>query len=393
MAQNLGDNQTFYSSRAPDIHIHTTNKSRAMADCTLDGSLWTSLIFFFLIAILAIFGNGLVCAAFATNKRLRILTNYYVVSLAVSDILVGSFNIPLWMYIMKKTHCKSEVDNGFYEAFIIFDILCGTASIWNMTAISIDRFAAVVYPTVYKHRMKSTKLAGWTILGVWIFSLFVALLRLAYQKFNYAMFVVTLSFFIPLLLILFSYGNIYRVVRYRAKWTGSVLIEIKLARTLSIVIGAFILCWGPFFIINIVTYYCGHKTCDYNVAIKVIKWLQYASACINPIIYTIRNREFRFTFHKLIFRCNYRNGKYVFNPQEKLSSGWGCCQLGGPIDVDFGESRSRYPTYTEEAMLSSSRLRSSTTPTKVQGTTLAFDNLSSSQHMQPSCDTAQRFRS
>lgn len=73
-----------------------------MADCTLDGSLWTSLIFFFLIAILAIFGNGLVCAAFATNKRLRILTNYYVVSLAVSDILVGSFNIPLWMYIMKK---------------------------------------------------------------------------------------------------------------------------------------------------------------------------------------------------------------------------------------------------------------------------------------------------
>ena len=241
--------------------------------------------------------------------------------------------------------------------------------------------------------MKSTKLAGWTILGVWILSLVVALLRLAYQKFNDAMFVVTLSFFIPLLLILFSYGNIYRVVRYRAKWTGSVLIEIKLARTLSIVIGAFILCWGPFFIINIVTYYCGYKTCDYKVAIKVIKWLQYASTCINPIIYTIRNREFRFTFHKLIFRCNYRNGKYVFNPQEKLSSGWGCCQLGGPIDVDFGESRSRYPTYTEEAMLSSSRLRSSTTPTKIQGTTLAFDNLSSSQHMQPSCDTAQRFRS
>ena len=38
-----------------------------------------------------------------------------------------------------RSHCESEYGYGFYEAFIIFDILCGTASIWNMTAISIDR--------------------------------------------------------------------------------------------------------------------------------------------------------------------------------------------------------------------------------------------------------------
>lgn len=68
----------------------------------MNASLWTSLIFYFVIAVFAIFGNGLVCAAFATNKRLRILTNYYVVSLAVSDILVGSVNIPLYMYITQK---------------------------------------------------------------------------------------------------------------------------------------------------------------------------------------------------------------------------------------------------------------------------------------------------
>ena len=68
----------------------------------LNASLWTSLIFYFVIAVFAIFGNGLVCAAFATNKRLRILTNYYVVSLAVSDILVGGINIPLYMYGIQK---------------------------------------------------------------------------------------------------------------------------------------------------------------------------------------------------------------------------------------------------------------------------------------------------
>lgn len=85
--------------------MNSTNASKIADDeqqCSvipLDASLWTSLIFLFILAVLAIFGNGLVCVAFATNKRLRILTNYYVVSLAVSDILVGSINIPLWMYI------------------------------------------------------------------------------------------------------------------------------------------------------------------------------------------------------------------------------------------------------------------------------------------------------
>ena len=224
--------------------------------------------------------------------------------------------------------------------------------------------------------MKNTKVAGYTVLAVWTFSTFVAALRLQYRKFNYAMFVVTLSFFVPLLIILFSYGNIYRVVRYRAKWTGSVLIEIKLARTLSIVIGAFILCWGPFFITNVVSYYC-RKSCDFTAAIQWIKWMQYASACVNPVIYTIRNREFRFTFHKLVFRCSYRNGKYVFNPQAKRSTCCACCQLGGPLDAEFGEGRSRYPTYTEESAVHSSQVRHPSTPSKHHTTSLAFDNLPS----------------
>lgn len=244
------------------------------------------------------------------------------------------------------------------------------------------RFAAVIYPTVYKHRMKNIQMAGWTILGVWTFSAFVSSLRLIYTLFNYAIFVVTLSFFVPLLIILFTYGNIYRVVRYRAKWTGSVLIEIRLARTLSIVIGAFIICWGPFFITNLVMYYC-RQECNFIEAIQWIKWMQYASACINPVIYTIRNREFRFTFHKLVFRCDYRNGKYTFNQSKTRNTRCGCCQLGGPLDDDGGETRVRCPTYTEESMIERSQFRTpSSLSSKHQTRSLGFDNVtSSSKHV------------
>lgn len=360
-----------------------TPSTATSADCEaipLDASMWTSLIFLFILAVLAIFGNGLVCAAFATNKRLRILTNYYVVSLAVSDILVGSINIPLWMYIRSSDWCGKN--DNLHTWYTIFDVLCGSASIWNMTAISIDRFAAVVYPTVYKHRMKNTRVAGWTIMGVWTFSAFISSLYFLKSKFNYIVFSATLSFFVPLPIILFSYGRIYRVVSYRARWTGSVLIEIRLARTLSIVIGAFILCWGPFFITSFVVKYCG-ETCRPTVveAIQWIKWMQYASACINPVIYTLRNREFRFTFHKLVFRCSYRNGKYAFNPSNNHRTRCGCCQLGGPLDYGDAESRIRYPTYTEESIVEKFQVRYPPSPSKNQARSLGFDNVySSSKH-------------
>ena len=225
---------------------------------------------------------------------------------------------------------------------------------------------AVTYPTAYKRRLKKKSVALWFLIFIWIFSVIVACLRIIYKLFNYAMFVVTVSFFIPLVIILFSYGFIYRVVSYRAKWTGSVLMEIKLARTLSIVIGAFILCWGPFFILNIVSYYC-RDNCQYGVAVQVIKWLQYASACVNPVVYTVRNREFRYAFHKLVFQCRKRNGKYVISPTERRGT-W-CGRRRTSLEL---ENRPRLPTYTEESAVSI--LNNKRPSPRGRKGTFAFDN-------------------
>lgn len=103
-------NRSFVSSPQHNSDRVSTNRktnqiTSIMVNCTtstgndVDSKMVVSLLFLFLISVFAIFGNGLVCAAFAKNRSLRILTNYYVVSLAVSDILVGAINIPIWMYI------------------------------------------------------------------------------------------------------------------------------------------------------------------------------------------------------------------------------------------------------------------------------------------------------
>jgi len=219
--------------------------------------------------------------------------------------------------------------------------------------VSYHRLLAVVHPAVYRARVKKPKFAAWIIIYVWTFSTFMGLLRLTWPMWDYALFLVIMSFFVPLTIILLSYGKIYRVVRYRAKWTGSVLMEIRLARTLAIVIGGFVLCWGPFFIFNIVVFYCRSK-CSYGNTFEIIKWLQYTSSCINPIIYTIRNKEFRYTFHRLIFRCDSRNGSYRFNDARPKRTT--CCWCVSIPDFDMYETRSRGGTFTEESQITMGNL-------------------------------------
>ena len=205
---------------------------------------------------------------------------------------------------------------------------------------------AVKYPNRYRIYLKKPTLASFLIVFVWTFAALVASLRLVfnnYPEFSYNIFVFLLSFAVPCCIIIVSYGIIYFVVNKRAKWAGSVLIEIKLARTLSIVIACFILCWGPFSGINIIARYCSNDTsCQFGLlrATPYIKLIQYVSSCFNPVIYTIRNREFRFTFHKLIFRCGSRNGKYEFNKrQHRLTTfPMGCTMTTSPGDLDMSEA-------------------------------------------------------
>lgn len=80
--------------------------------------------------------------------------------------------------------------------------------------------------------------------------------------------------------------------------------ERKATKTLGIILGAFIVCWLPFFIITLVLPIC-KDSCWFHMAIfDFFTWLGYLNSLINPIIYTMSNEDFKQAFHKLIrFRC------------------------------------------------------------------------------------------
>nr|AFG26689.1 TyR1 [Chilo suppressalis] len=75
--------------------------------------------------------------------------------------------------------------------------------------------------------------------------------------------------------------------------------ERRAARTLGIIMGVFVVCWLPFFVIYLVIPFCA-SCCLSNKFINFITWLGYVNSALNPLIYTIFNMDFRRAFKKLL---------------------------------------------------------------------------------------------
>ncbi|XP_024604732.1 D(4) dopamine receptor [Neophocaena asiaeorientalis asiaeorientalis] len=78
--------------------------------------------------------------------------------------------------------------------------------------------------------------------------------------------------------------------------------ERKAMRVLPVVVGAFLLCWTPFFVVHISRALC--PTCAVPPRlVSAVTWLGYVNSALNPVIYTAFNAEFRTVFRKALRLC------------------------------------------------------------------------------------------
>ncbi|XP_070780791.1 alpha-1A adrenergic receptor [Enoplosus armatus] len=328
--------------------------------------------------VFGVLGNILVILSVLFHNHWRSVTHYFIANLAAADLLLSSAVLPF--SATSEALGRWVFGRSFCSVWAALDVLCCTASILSLCVISIDRYLAVSYPLRYP--AIATGRRGLTaVAALWGLSAAISVgplfgwkepepedetvCRITEEP-GYALFSALGSFYIPLAIILAMYCRVYTVAKRETKTlrkgskgdgveTEGVMLRIhrgnaaptgeqedegrttmrkrttfslprllrfsreeKAAKTLGIVVGCFILCWLPFFLVlPIGSIFPSCKPSE--TIFKITFWLGYLNSCINPIIYPCFSQEFKKAFHNVLRGRCLRTGALAAKPQGHIT--------------------------------------------------------------------------
>ena len=252
---------------------------------------------FGLLAVLIILGNFFTIRVFH-RQRSRKRSYFLLISLAVADLMVGLFAIPI--FIISSTECP-------YLRWLVstsFDAFTGLTSIYTLAVISLERMFAIVCPL--RHRTLTSRNYIYAIAIPWmVAAVFVTVLILySYEIIKHPSYRFLLLLFqtTPLLTMCVAYFSIW-IKRKSTKGIRNhrAARESKLANTLFLVTGASLLTWTPFQMINYLSYIAGLQVSW--TLLYLSKILQFSNSLVNVVIYPLRIPEFKRTLKNVIHCC------------------------------------------------------------------------------------------
>ena len=268
---------------------------------------------------MAVSGNILVLTAVYRTPSLRIISNYFIASLSAADLVVGLLINPL---LLAKTVSNVTTGTPLALAAEIASLESITATVYNLCAISIDRFIAIT--RVFRYGELMTRRVCYAIIfSIWGFAVFFGCSRLMVQnEENLPKLWITASVFhfaIPISIITFCYVHIFRAARVQNNRIDAVNSmprlqgvqerkQTKAAWTVAIVIGVFTALLCPNIVLASIQQ-MAKDDCEVSRLYRYwfwFSWLTFCSSAVNPWIYGIRSRDFRNAF-KAIFGARLSN--------------------------------------------------------------------------------------
>uniref|UniRef100_A0A670JHA0 5-hydroxytryptamine receptor 1D n=1 Tax=Podarcis muralis TaxID=64176 RepID=A0A670JHA0_PODMU len=283
--------------------------------------------------------NMFVIITIILTRKLHTPANYLIGSLAATDLLVSILVMPI--SIAYTISHKWNFGQIMCDIWLSSDITCCTASILHLCVIALDRYWAITDALEYTKRRTASR-AALMITVVWVISICISMPPLFWRQakaqeeilhcvvntdqISYTIYSTCGAFYIPTVLLIILYGRIYVALdpgflsRHRcmgsdlprkgilipspiASWRGNGFRqarERKATKTLGIILGAFIFCWLPFFVVSLVLPIC-HEACwSHPILLDIFTWLGYLNSLINPVIYTAFNEDFKQAFQKMI---------------------------------------------------------------------------------------------
>ncbi|RNA30167.1 alpha-1A adrenergic receptor [Brachionus plicatilis] len=343
-------------SHTNDSHLPTPfhqMHSMPTNDSSPQLSRYVTGIFLYSLTIWTIIGNIFVCIAIATNRQLKQggMSNFLIGNLALSDLLLGLTVLPFSATL--STFKKWLFGKVLCDLWLSIDVLCSTASIWGLLVISLDRYVATNHPIRYRKHKNNFKMALLYCTISWFISITISLGPLTvdphqsglksihnssnlyqcvlFQTPSFVIISSLFSFYLPLVLMITLYTGVFLKIRQQSKLmfktNQSVVIDVKgngrelvrkrpighshqhaaeakVTKTLAIIMGVFVACWLPFFIVYIVRSQLSNAGSISDNFMDVFIWLGYFNSALNPILYAILNKNFRIAFSDIVVcRC------------------------------------------------------------------------------------------
>ncbi|XP_031574302.1 octopamine receptor beta-3R-like [Actinia tenebrosa] len=332
----------------PSVMIHNSTSSHNLTPTTEDfvqpknGFNITIMVMQVLVIIVALLGNILICSAILIHERLRThFTNYFIFSLSLSDIITAIIVMPMDVDQVLKNY-KWTYGEAMCNIFTVAYLIAAPLSMLNLLAVSIDRYNAIANPLHYSNIM-TPKVIVASIFSLWTYAILFTVIAMAgwpmYPSsvlygtchFNikpaYSVVSSVINFVIPTIVMCVLYFKIYKVAHAHARRIGrhenishsaveynsgtngggtserrSMSKNIKAAKTIAILVSAFLFCWMPYTLVSSASILCGRKCYD-NTPEEVITLtllLAYMNSALNPFLYAFHNRDFRESFRRLL---------------------------------------------------------------------------------------------
>ncbi|KAK2521597.1 Htr6 [Columba guinea] len=316
----------------------------------LVGSSWVAAFLCFIILLTAA-GNFLLILLIVTQRSLRNTSNYFLVSLFMSDLMVGLVVMPPAM--LNQLYGRWVLHGDFCSLWSSFDVMCCSASILNLCIISLDRYLLIISPLKYKLRMTSCRALG-LILATWTLAALASFLpiKMGWHKLEfevrtpnvtsrgdedqcrllvslpYALVASCLTFFLPSAAISFTYCRILLAARKQAVQVASLASNVatadetapqvpqtptqppggsesrrfankhskkalKASLTLGILLGMFFVAWLPFFVTNVTQVSTDGGFVSRFQKLFALNPAGLDRSTMNPIIYPLFMRDFK----------------------------------------------------------------------------------------------------
>uniref|UniRef100_A0A182JGG2 G-protein coupled receptors family 1 profile domain-containing protein n=1 Tax=Anopheles atroparvus TaxID=41427 RepID=A0A182JGG2_ANOAO len=313
--------------------------------------LFTALlvtILFVGILVTGVIGNLIVCLVIVRHPSMRTATNYYLFSLAVSDLIFLLLGLPYeislywhqYPYNLGLPFCKIRALISEASTYV---------SVLTIVAFSMERFLAICHP-LHLYTMSGLQRPVRIIAGLWIVSLLSAVPFAVFTDIDYLVYPPTnekildsafcamlsipegfplwelsfcLFFAFPMLIMVVLYGRMGMQIRSRTQRTvelgvrnGSVNGPSRVSqsrkaiiRMLAAVVITFFVCWAPFHAQRLLFLYARdwqHFNTVNTWLFSVAGWLYYVSCTINPILYNVMSHRYRVAFRETL--CGRRRG-------------------------------------------------------------------------------------